>query len=123
MGIFTVPVKLLRQFPHGDGAPTMVELMVDTGATFTIVPSDLLTRLGVEPIEEREILTADRRSLRRCLGYVGMEVASRRVLSPVLFGEPGDFPVLGAVTLEIAGLVVDPEHKQLSPRPSLLLGH
>ncbi len=123
MGIFSVSAKLLREFPHGDGAPTAIDLMVDTGATFSIIPAELLARLGVKPVEEREILTADRRSLRRSLGYVGIEVAGRRVLSPVLFGEADDFPVLGAVTLEIAGLMVDPERKQLSARPSLLLGH
>ena len=63
----------------------------------------------------------DRKLLKRDLGYVGIEVAGRRVVSPILFGEADDFAVLGAVTLEIAGLVVDPERKELSARPSLLL--
>lgn len=121
MGIFTVPARVYTGFPNGERAPAEIELLVDTGATFSVVPRDVLTRVGVKPVEKREILTADRKLLRRERGYVGIEVGGRRVLSPVLFGEGEDFAILGAVTMEIAGLVVDPERKTLEPRPSLLL--
>jgi predicted aspartyl protease len=121
MGIFSVGAKLFREIPPADGAPVALDLLVDTGATFTVVPRDVLTRMGVKPVEQREVLTVNRKPLQRELGYVGIEVAGRRVFSPVLFGEPDDFALLGAVTLEIAGLVVDPERKELYPRPSLLL--
>ena len=121
MGIFSIAAKVYRGFPESDGAPTDVELLVDTGATFSVVPRDILLRAGVRAVEKREILTVDRKLLRRELGYVGIELAGRRVVSPVLFGEPDDFAVLGEVTLEIAGLRVDPKRKELLPRPSLLL--
>jgi predicted aspartyl protease len=121
MGIFSVAVKLYRGLPPSDGVPVEAQLMVDTGATFTVVPRAVLTKLGVSPVEKREILTVDRKPLQRELGYAGLEVAGRRVFTPVLFGEPDDFAVLGAVTLEIAGLVVGPERKELYSRPSLLL--
>jgi len=78
-------------------------------------------RAGIRRIEQREILTVDRKLLKRDPGYVGIEVAGKRVLSPVLFGEAEDFGVLGALTMEIAGLIVDPERKELLPRPALLL--
>jgi len=121
MGVFSVVAKVYRGFPEADGTPADVELLVDTGATFSVIPRDILTRLGIQAAERREILTVDRKLLRRDLGYLGIEVAGRRVVTPALFGEPEDFAVLGAVTLEIAGLIVDPERKELSPRPSLLL--
>jgi predicted aspartyl protease len=121
MGIFSVGVKLYRGLPPTDGVPVEAELMVDTGATFSVVPRSILLKLGVNAVEKREILTVDRKTLHSELGYAGIEVAERRVFSPVLFGEPDDFAVLGAVTLEIAGLVVDPERKELYARPSLLL--
>ena len=121
MGIFSVPAKVYRGFPGSDGAPAEIELMVDTGATFSVVPQDLLVRTGVKAIQQREFLTIDRKLLKRDLGYVGIEVAGCQVWSPVLFGEAGDFPVLGAVTMGIAGLVVDPERKRLYLQPSLLL--
>lgn len=121
MGIFTVRAKLYAGFPQAGGKPSDVEWLLNTGATFTVIPREMLNRLGVSPVETREILTVDRKPLRRELGYAGIEVAGRKVLSPVLFGEGEDFAVLGAVTLEIAGLAVDPERKELFARPSLLL--
>jgi predicted aspartyl protease len=121
MGVFTITAKVYTNFPNGERAPAELELLVDTGATFSVIPRETLVRVGVKPVEKREILTVDRKLLRRDLGYVGIEVAGRRVLSPVLFGDGDDFAVLGAVTMEIAGLVVDPERKTLEPRPSLLL--
>jgi predicted aspartyl protease len=121
MGIFRVPAKVYRGFPGTDGAPAEVELLVDTGATFSVLPRDLLTRTGVKAVQQRQILTIDRKLLKRDLGYVGIEVAGCQVWSPVLFGEPEDHAVLGAVTMEIAGLIVDPERKELLPRPALLL--
>ncbi|MFQ5817016.1 MAG: Retroviral aspartyl protease [Terriglobia bacterium] len=122
MGIFSVSAKLYQRFPSGDGVSVDVELLVDSGATFTVIPRAVLTQVGVNAVEQRQVLTVDRKLLRRELGYVGIEVAGRRrVFSPVLFGEADDFAVLGAVTLEIAGLFIDPERKELSPRPSLLL--
>lgn len=121
MGVFSVSAKVYKGFPGADGAPAEVDLMVDTGATFSVIPRELLVRTGVKAVQQREILTIDRKLLKRDLGYVGIEVAGCQVWSPVLFGEAGDFPVLGAVTMEIAGLAVDPERKRLFPQPSLLL--
>ena len=121
MGIFSVRAKLYRGVPPTDGVPLELDLLVDTGATFTVVPRSLLAQLAVEAVEQRQVLTVERRLIQRQMGYVGIEVAGRRVYSPVLFGEPDDFAVLGAVTLEIAGLVVDPERKEIYTRPSLLL--
>ena len=121
MGVFTIPAKVYASFPNGGDKSAQLELLVDTGATFSVVLREILVRTGIKPVEQREILTVDRKLLRRDLGYVGMEVAGRQVFSPVLFGEAEDFAVLGAVTMEIAGLVVDPEAKELLPRPSLLL--
>ena len=36
-----------------------VEVMVDTGATFTIVPGDVLRRLGVSPQRTMQVRLAD----------------------------------------------------------------
>jgi predicted aspartyl protease len=35
--------------------------------------------------------------------------------SPVILGEPGDDPLLGAITLEVLGLVLDPFKRELRP--------
>jgi hypothetical protein len=43
------------------------------------------------------------------------------VASPVIFGEEGDKPLLGAITLESIGLVLDPFKRRLIPMQTLLV--
>ena len=95
MGIFSVPAKAYRGSPGSDGAPAEVELMVDTGTTFSVVPRELLVRTGVKAVQQRETLTLDRKLLKRDLGYVGIEVAGCQVWSPVLFGKLAISPFSG----------------------------
>ena len=40
--------------------------------------------------------------------------------APVIFGEPGDEPLLGATTLESLGLVLDPFKRRLIPMRMML---
>ena len=51
-------------------------------------------------------------------------VVQRSVLdrgaAPVVFGEPGDSSLLGVVTLEALGYVLDPLTRELRPSPMLL---
>jgi hypothetical protein len=49
------------------------------------------------------------------------EIDGRRGPSPVIFGERDDATLLGAVTLEALGLMVDPLKRQLRPLPMLLV--
>ena len=53
MGIFSVIAKVYRGYPQADGTPAEIELLVDTGATFSVVPRNVLARLGVQPMEQR----------------------------------------------------------------------
>jgi hypothetical protein len=49
------------------------------------------------------------------------EIDGRRGPSPVIFGQKDDATLLGAVTLEALGLMVDPLKRQLRPLPLLLV--
>ena len=40
--------------------------------------------------------------------------------TPVILGEPGDDPLLGAVTLEVLGLVLHPFNRTLQPLHGVL---
>ena len=40
--------------------------------------------------------------------------------TPVVLGQPGDEPMLGVVTLEILGLVLNPFNRTLQPMRMLL---
>ena len=99
-----------------------LELLVDTGATISFVPADVLANLGIEPRwAEREFETASGAVIRRRIGVASLAVDGHETITPVVFGEPGDAKVLGAVALESLGLIVDPIARRLIPRRFLAL--
>ena len=54
------------------------------------------------------------------IGEVIIGYEDRRAVVPVVFGEPGDAPVLGVVALEALGYQLDPATKRLET-PGLLM--
>jgi len=95
-----------------------VEMIVDTGALYSVLPRSLLEELGVNPVEKRMFRLADGRIIEREVGFIGIEVEGRRTYSPVIFGDEGIY-LMGVVTLEGLGLEVDPVTGRL--RPTVLL--
>ena len=50
-----------------------------------------------------------------------MRLTSLKGAATVIFGQPGDAPFLGALTLESLGLMLDLLRRKLRPLPTLLL--
>jgi predicted aspartyl protease len=80
-----------------------VDMVVDSGAIYSVVPAGVLRRLGVEPREVQEFALAHGESVRRSVGDVRYEVGDRSGAAPVIFGRRGDASLLGVVTLEASG--------------------
>jgi aspartyl protease family protein len=121
MGFVHVSVKL---FAPGNGhAPVEVEMLVDTGAIFTLVPRPILEQLGVRPNGTRKFQTIEGRPIEREVGGVEIEVDGYRPPAqiPVIFGEPSDGAVLGVTALESMGLKVGPTAGTLTPTDLLML--
>ena len=98
-----------------------VEALVDTGATFTIVPASILHRLGVEPHERGSFELADGSFRDYSIGETRVQVDGEEINSPVVFGDEEMEPILGAVTLETLGRAVDPARRRLIRVPWRLL--
>ena len=100
--------------PQGDRFEEL-EVLVDTGATFTKVPRELLEKLDV-PVE-RTVLSelADGRTVSRDIGLTAIRLEGQELLTPVIFGEQGERPLLGVIALEHALLDVDPTNRRLVP--------
>jgi len=96
-----------------------VELLADTGAIYTVLPSSLLRSLGVEPVGRRRFRLADGRVIERDIGVVGIQIGDRWAYTPAVFGDEGVY-LLGVVTLEELGLEVDPTRGVLKPAELLL---
>ena len=104
-----------------------VDFLVDTGATFSVVPSDLAARLGLVTLRRRALVTlGDGRRKRVRLGTLHLRLAGREAPVTALVGPRGIEPLLGSRTLEVLGLMVDPKAGRLRPTRShsvLLVGH
>ena len=92
-----------------------IDALVDTGASYTIVPATLLAGLGVEPIDRIRLALADGRPVDYEMGQAVATVDGRSIPTLVLFGDEGARPLLGAYTLEGLRLSVDPRQGRLVP--------
>ncbi len=119
MGHFRVPVHLGRR---GGERFELIEALVDTGATYTWIPRDVLDALGVAPEEERPFVLADGRDVRFPVAWAQLRIGAREQPTIVVFGHPGSEPMLGLVTLEEFRLAVDPVSRRLISVPGLLKG-
>ena len=97
-----------------------VDALVDTGATFSVMPSSLLRRLGIEPTRTRRLRLANGQVEERQTGMAFFEVDGIDGEAMVVFG-PENLYLLGATTLEVLLLVVDPINKQLVAEVGLLM--
>ena len=110
MGTFSVGIEV--------GDPTesrfeTVDALVDTGASHTWVPRDVLERLGVEPHTRWEFETADGRVIERDVAETRVRYNGQTHTTFVVFGDVGSQPLLGAYTLEGFLLAPDPVNRRL----------
>ncbi len=118
MGTFRVTVAIGD--PQG-GQYTAVEALVDTGATYTTLPASILRGLGVVPHDRAEFELADGNVVERDIGRTWVRIDGKTDIVPVVFGDERGGALLGAVTLEIFRLAVDPVGQRLVPVRGLLM--
>lgn len=119
MGYVRVKVKV-RNPQHRDREAD-VELLADTGAIYSVIPSEVLERIKIERRSARKLKLADGRVIERHLGIAEIEVKGEMAHSNVIFGEDQDASVLGVTALEELGLQVDPLTGELRAMELLLL--
>jgi predicted aspartyl protease len=94
-----------------------VQFLVDSGAIYSFVPRAVLERLGIAPHGRQQFRLADGSLIERDRGDAVFFYAGKRGAAPVIFGDPGDATLLGTVTLESLGLVLDAIRRDLLPLP------
>ena len=97
-----------------------IDALVDTGATYTVLPSETLDRLGVRPEGHRTFELGDDRLVEYPIGYARLRFNGDKTIGLVVFGPEGTTSLLGATTLENFSLGVDPVRLWLIPVPALL---
>lgn len=106
-------VQLTVKNPHQPAKKFAGNFLIDSGATYTVVPKNILQDLGIKPERDEIISLADGTIIRRKLGSALFEYKGIKSVAPVLFGEKDDSALLGVITLEVMGLVLDPLKRKL----------
>jgi len=90
-----------------------VRMLVDTGATFSIISEPLAQTIGIK-LHKRPYTTtlADGRRMKASYGTVLFSIVGREAPGTLLVGGV-DEPILGMEILEILGLTVDPRWRRL----------
>jgi ADP-ribose pyrophosphatase YjhB (NUDIX family)/predicted aspartyl protease len=99
-----------------------IRLLVDSGAYRSAVPAPMLERLGIQPIAEDSYMLANGDSMTRRRGVAIFKFEGRIGASEVVFGEPGDYSLIGVLTLESLGLALNPLRRELYEVPQIMAG-
>jgi clan AA aspartic protease len=97
-----------------------VEALVDTGATYTLLPRAVVAPLGVRSQEREEFILADGRTVEREIAIVVVRHDGRTRPTACVIDDAAPNALLGAVTLEEFGLAADPVNRRLIPAPKYL---
>jgi clan AA aspartic protease len=97
-----------------------LKFLVDSGAQYSVVPATVLRRLGIKPVRTKRFILADGTELKRSLGEARFRINGEEGTSPVIFGEKGDSILLGIISLEVLGFMLDPFKRELKPLPMML---
>jgi predicted aspartyl protease len=87
--------------------------LVDTGTGFTLVPYEVWQRIGLEPNRTMTFRLVDGSPMTRQISECFIELPEGSTHTPVILGEPGDEALLGVVTLENIGQVLNPFTRRL----------
>ena len=119
MGQFSVRTAIAH--PADPNRVAEVDLLVDTGATLSWVPRQILEQLGIPRLPRRRFLLADGGFVDRHTAGALMRMDGTEVMVTVVVAESGDAHLLGATALETLGLGIDPIRPQLIPQSLLAM--
>lgn len=119
MGITNLDVTISN--PAQPQKKTAAQFLVDSGAAYSVVPTEVLKKLGVVPVTKRRLTLANGEIVEWPVGNALFKYQNEIGASPVIFGDKDDIYLLGVVTLESLGLILDPIRRELKPLPMLLM--
>ena len=103
------------------GKQQTVDFLVDSGVTYSLLPHSAWKAIELEPKRRMTFTLADGTRLERDVSECHLSLPHGEGHTPVILGQEGDKALLGTVTLEILGLVLNPFNRTLQPRRMLLV--
>ena len=102
------------------GKTAQIRFLVDSGASYSLISRDQWKAIGLSPKRSMEFTLADGTKIARDVSECFISLPQGEGHTPVILGEDGDEPLLGVVTLEILGLILNPFNRTLQPMRALL---
>lgn len=106
--------------PKKRNGTAQVRFLVEAGAMYSVLPHKVSLRLGISALREAELVLADGTVIKRRIGEATFSIAGQRATSPVILGEEKDTALLGTVTLETLGLMLNSLTRELTPMKLIL---
>ena len=103
-----------------NGKRVALSFLVDSGASYTLLTESAWKALDLRPKRSLRFSLADGTAIDRDVSECYLELPQGDGHSPVVLGQPGDQPLLGVVTLEILGLILNPFNRTLQPMRTML---
>jgi predicted aspartyl protease len=121
-----VGLTTINAIVSGPKGARTVELLIDTGAQYSLLPHDVWQAIGLKAQTTRIFSLADRTKISRKMSECLIELPvvgdeAPRGHTPVILGEPEDVGLLGVITLEGFALVFNPFDRSLRPMLELPL--
>ena len=95
------------------GKQDIVGFFVDSGATYTLLPYEDWQAIELKPKRSVVITLADGTTIEQQVSECHIQLPQGDGHTHVILGEPGDEALLGSVTLEILGLILNPFKRTL----------
>jgi aspartyl protease family protein len=113
MGVTYVHARLIP--PDRRGRIIDVRFLVDSGAIYSVLPEDVWHALRLKAERKIEFTLADGTPIERGVSECRFEIRTHSATSPVVLGQVNDGALLGAVTLETLGLMLNPLTREILP--------
>ena len=97
MGTFRIDVTIENTAGARERA-SFSSVLVDTGAELSVFPGATLEDIGIERLKQLRFRQADGSVTTRWTGSARVYAADTVATDDVVFGEPGDLTLLGAIT-------------------------
>lgn len=102
------------------GKQATLKFLVDSRATYTLLPRKIWRAIGLKTMGSVKRVLADGTEVERKVSECRIGLPQGERHTPVMLGEKGDEALLGMITLEILGLILNPYTRELQPMRMML---
>jgi predicted aspartyl protease len=106
----TFRMSLMLSHPEQRERSIPLDVLVDTGAAYLLLPVAVVAQLDIPTVEEQPVAPPDGDRLIYRIAEVRITFDGRQCSTILVTGPPGSPALLEAFTLETVGVAADPVH-------------